>query len=873
MNSRSDLQKSASNSNSLISDLVSSWVSLVTTHARITAICLVLITAVAAWTSIELFKMNSNTEDLIKQTGSWRNDFEAYKAEFPLLVETAVIVVSGTSFYAVEQTTKNLTQKIAAEDENFQDVFSTAAEGFFRDHALIYMDIADLEDMADRLAEAQPMLTAVAEDPSLRGIVKLLIDGIENEPTAGFTNIVDLLTQSAEALGTEAEASIFWTDEFFDTDDEKVYQLILLKARKNFAEPLPNKQIMLNLRKIISEVAIDDSVSVRITGEIALSHEEIEAAQAGVKTAGLVSIALLSLILGFGIKSWKIVVATFLMLFAGISWTSAFAMLTVGEYNTLSLVFLVMFFGLGVDFAIHYCLRYQEEVTNSNDNDMALENASGSVGKAIILCTITTAIGFLGFVPTDYHALADLGIISAGGMFIAAFLTFTLLPVFFKLVGAPATSKPILLISAEKIVAVVVRNKLTFLGLIAVLTSLAFYFAKDVHFDFSVLALRNPDSESMLALTDLQKEGLVTDYSLSIVSDDLNQTWSDLERLKSVDKVSTPISYVPENQQEKLFVLEDLQMLLLSALEPARVHIEPTTEELRTSIAELRMAIASSELKDSKLNATVQRLDAALARILNMEAGAIQSWQSAAIDNLREELDWLRRALNVSEITFEDLPSALKARLVGQNGQFLTVVLPQESIVDVDALSRFVERVRAIAPTATGRPAIEWGVGKIVVRSFQTAMLIALVFISLILFVSLRSIVDTILVLIPLFLTGLFTLAATVVFNMPINMASVLVLPLIFGLGVDNGIHVVERYRGAQDVSKLMHTSTPRAVLLSTLTTIGTFAALALSPHRGTASIGLLLTVAILFLLVFTVILLPALLSIRAGSTHLVEAV
>jgi predicted RND superfamily exporter protein len=78
---------------------------------------------------------------------------------------------------------------------------------------------------------------------------------------------------------------------------------------------------------------------------------------------------------------------------------------------------------------------------------------------------------------------------------------------------------------------------------------------------------------------------------------------------------------------------------------------------------------------------------------------------------------------------------------------------------------------------------------------------------------------------------------------------------------VDNGVHVIDRYRDLSDVEHLLHSSTPRAVLLSTLTTIGTFAALSLSPHLGTASIGVLLTIAVSFLLVFTVFLLPVLLS------------
>ena len=130
--------------NSLSSQLLLNWVDTVTRHAWLITACLVLTTIVASWISIEQFKMNSDTGDLIKQTGTWREDFETYKEEFPLLVDTAVIVVSGTSFDTVEQTARDLTLRIEAQPENFQDIYAVAADDFFRDHALMYMDIADL---------------------------------------------------------------------------------------------------------------------------------------------------------------------------------------------------------------------------------------------------------------------------------------------------------------------------------------------------------------------------------------------------------------------------------------------------------------------------------------------------------------------------------------------------------------------------------------------------------------------------------------------------------------------------------------------------------------------------------------------------------
>jgi hypothetical protein len=106
--------------------------------------------------------------------------------------------------------------------------------------------------------------------------------------------------------------------------------------------------------------------------------------------------------------------------------------------------------------------------------------------------------------------------------------------------------------------------------------------------------------------------------------------------------------------------------------------------------------------------------------------------------------------------------------------------------------------------------------------------------------------------------------ALTVVLSLPFNFANVIVLPLLFGLGVASGIHLVLREREVGLSARLTETSTPRAVMFSALTTIGSFCALALSSHRGTASMGLLLTIAITLTMVCALVVLPALM--RAAS-------
>jgi len=155
--------------------------------------------------------------------------------------------------------------------------------------------------------------------------------------------------------------------------EQKHYRLIFLRGKQNFGVALPNAQVVGRLREIIATLATPGDLTVKLTGEVALRHDEVGAATGGVKIAGVVALVLLGVVLAFGVRSLRIVLGTFLVLLVGAVWTSAWAMLTVGSFNTLSLVFLVMFFGLGVDFCVHYSLRVQEAVGMVADTGEAVQ--------------------------------------------------------------------------------------------------------------------------------------------------------------------------------------------------------------------------------------------------------------------------------------------------------------------------------------------------------------------------------------------------------------------------------------------------------------------------------------------------------------------
>jgi predicted RND superfamily exporter protein len=160
----------------------------------------------------------------------------------------------------------------------------------------------------------------------------------------------------------------------------------------------------------------------------------------------------------------------------------------------------------------------------------------------------------------------------------------------------------------------------------------------------------------------------------------------------------------------------------------------------------------------------------------------------------------------------------------------------------------------------------------VALRSFLEAASLAVVCIGLVLIIYFRGLLLPLVVLAPLLLTTLFTFALMVLLGLDLNMANILVVPLIFGLGVDTGIHVAHRFQRTGSVAAVFASSTGKAVVISALTTIGTFFSLSFSPHKGAASVGFLLTLAIAVMLLVTFVVLPALLDVvqrmqgRAGS-------
>jgi len=535
-----------------------------------------------------------------------------------------------------------------------------------------------------------------------------------------------------------------------------------------------------------------------------------------------------------------------------------------------------------------YALRVQESQAEGLAPRVALAEAAALIARPLLLCALSSALAFFAFFPTAYQGLSELGLIAGTGMFIALFLNLTLLPALLRLwVGPAAAAREGVFARAGAALerrAAAWARPLAALGLLLALA--AAFALPEARFDDDPLNLRDPDSPSVAVLLDLLDDPRVSPYSAEVLlpaGGDAAGTAARLEALPEVDAALTLEDFVPARQEVKLEIIDQTALLLSPLFTAPPPEPAPDDGERRAALEDLRAALADPP---PALEAEARQLAAALADLGGVTPRALER---AWLGGFTPLLDRLLDALEVQqEVTLEDLPAELRRRFEAPDGSRLVVVKPARDLRDPPTRERFVAAVRTVAPQASGVPVTIVEAGTAVVTAFAQASVLALVVIALLLLAVLRSPRDSLLVLLPLLLAALLTVAAGVLLDLPFNFANVIVLPLLLGLGVDSGIHYVMRAReraagggaagegatgegatgkgaaGEEAAGKgpARANTTPRAIFLSAATTLASFGALSLSAHPGTASMGQLLTLAITLTLVSVLVFLPALLAL-----------
>ena len=850
------------------------WVRFVRRNAVLVLVLAALSAAIATYYVVRNVAINTSTTDMLSEDLPFQRQFMELDQAFPQDYRTVVVVIDGDTPEHASEAAQRLAERLSARHDIIRDTFYPQGDPFFRRHGLLYLSPDELQQLGSMLAGAQPLLAALAQDPSLRGLAGVLTlalrhldeigsgDGtLPPEFEAALRGITATINRVQDAPGTPVEP-FSWRGAIAGESSSAQFsgrrQLLLLEPVFDYASLQPAERAIHLIREISQELKLtpENGVRVRLTGEPVMLEDELKSVEESIGIANLLSLAIVTVLLILGMRSARLVEAAVFSLIVGLTWTACFAVVAVGEFNLISVAFAVLFIGFGVDFGIHLCMRAKEYIDSDAGPGLAIEEAAAGVAPGLTLTSISASIGFLAFGPTAYKGLVELGIISSAGMFVALITSLTLIPAWVTLRPPPPSpsQKPYAAGRAlERLL--VPRARVVLIGalLLAVAAAAMVPFAR---FNDSPLDLRNPDTESVQTLFDLLQDRRFDPFRAAVLAKDeaeAREIAARLAALPEVERVETASDLVPSDQDDKLAQLGDLALMMTPVLVPAEIKPAPDPAALRTALDALGAAARDAAARSPAAQALAQAL-----HDFQPSDAKLEALQTALLAGFPSMLSELAESLNAGELTLADVPAKLLARRQAADGRVLVEAFPKADLRDEVARRQFARAVQSVVPQATGEAIAVTEAGKAVIQSFFEAGAFTFLMIGVLLLVVLRDLRDSLMVMAPLILAGLLTVATTVVIDVPFNFANVIVLPLLFGLGVSSGINMVVRSR-QQGERSLMSTSTPRAVLFSALTTIGSFGSLAASQHPGMASMGLLLTVALIYTTLCTLILLPAL--------------
>jgi len=830
-------------------------------HARSVVGAALLLTAAAAWFAATHFAMTADTSKLIAASLGWRQHEIAFDAAFPRSVDTAVVVIDGATPERAEDAAARLAAALAQEPARFGAVRRPDGGAFFDRFGLLLLPAAELQATANRLIEAQPLLAPLAADPSLRGVMTALDTASQGDAARLRVPLARIDAALSDVLAGRTPAFSWRLAVGGAPDPRTLRRFVVLRPALDFGSVEPGAESSARIRAIAAALGLDKAhgVRVRLTGSVPLADEEFATLGERVVPITLAMLVAVIGLLWLALRSGGMIVAVLVTTVAGLVWTAALGLVTVGRFNLISVAFIPLFVGLGIDFGIQFCVRFRAERLHEADAVAALGSTAAALGGALGLAAAATAAGFFAFLPTDYVGVSELGLIAGVGMIVAFGLSLTLLPALLIVLRPRASGAEAGIAALGRFEAVVETRAVAILWTAGGVAALCLLLLPRLSFDFNPLHLRSPHVESMATVLDLMRDPVNTPNTIDVVAPNAaaaGQLAGRLAKLPDVAQAVTLTSFAPADQTASRAVLADTAMLLDTVLTPVATLSPPTDADDAAAAASAARALGRVALPEARaLAVTLGRLAAA-------PPAARAHARAALLPGLTTLLAQLRTSLVPGPLTPAQLPPGLVADWTAADGRTRIELFPRAN--DNAALARFSDAVLAVAPDATGTPIGIRFSGQTIVAAFIKAGVLSLIAIALLLYLVLRRVRDVLLTLAPILLSGLLTMATCVLAGLALNFANIIALPLMFGIGVAFHIYLILAWRRGE--THLLGSSLARGVLFSALTTGIAFGALALSSHPGTASMGVLLMISLGWTLVAALVFKPALLArVAAG--------
>lgn len=862
--------------------------------------------------SFERLGFRTNRLDLLNPRSDFNRRWLKYLDEFGRDDDLVVVVESAESARLIA-TANDLAAELHRHSDRFTAVLHERNLSQLRSKGLYQLDEAQLDLLAAYVESCRPILDERWEEAGPlsipRAFARQLQGGHSVAPVAfsapaALDSVEQRLEQWTEQLAAVVRGRVAigaspspWAElnERFDQllptplllPDGQHALVALRLAQDDPARPEVRSAEIAALREILREVT-DRNAPVRIglTGMPVLEDDEMRVSQQDMTWASVGSMAGVILLLQLGFRQWRHTLLAVAILLVGMAWSFGYITLAIGHLNLLSVSFAAILIGLGIDFGIHYLARYLDYRRQGVRTRAALLRTAKTIGPGVVTGAVTTSVAFLCAAHTEFTGVAELGWIAGAGVFLCLLAALIVLPPLVGLIdrrhAAPQAipqesrwqtalawlherpSVPLVFLAASGVASLglpALRYDHNLLNLqtdglesVAIERFLAAGDQRSVCFAVSLAPNRQEALRRKAAFEQLPSVAKVEELS-SLILDESADAADVAGRRRRIESIHQRLAHLPAR-------IPTLLTPDVAAVRSELLSLASLWENLQRSLGSNGTSAAASSNLVEQLRSTARLLDQAP---VSQVQSRLAAWRQEFVEEQLRILGQLRELAHPEPPTWDDLPRELTQRFRGRSGQHLLRIYAREDVWEIEPLGKFVGELEVVDPDVTGHPVQTYYASRQFQRSYIHSGVYALICVLLVVYLDFRHFGHALLSMAPLVLSFLLTFGVAGWFDLPLNAANLLVLPLLLGIGIDNGVHVIHDWRSQSETYQLTP-SVALSLALCSSTTIAGFCGLIFAQHAGLRSLGILLTLGMTLCLATSLLLLPAILRVFSSS-------
>jgi predicted RND superfamily exporter protein len=786
---------------------------------------------------------------------------------------------------------------------------------FIKNHGLMLIKADDLENMKDvyKNPNLVPLIENlsnslekeyVSREESLSTREKedgafILLDGIQNlisimQRYVEEGLLAESLVQNNQNAAQQAVDKILVGEPYILSYDRTA---LVLNVIPNFT--------MLDISKLVDGVdavqevvdsVLNDYPDVKagLTGIMPVEHDEMVYSEKSIGYTTVIALVAVFVLLVISFRMWVAPILGLSNLVVGIIWAMGLASILVGTLNIMTYMMGVILIGLGIDFSIHMISGFTEGRSLGKQIQAALEETFLKSGKGILTGGITTSIAFLTLSISSSRGMKELGVVTGGGLIAILIVTFLFLPSLLVLrehrfekkrkrgeLKKEFTLKDISFKSLGNMGKFLSRHFVVTLIISICVTALLIFSATNVSFDQNYMNLEPEGLPSiMLQDTVLEEFDLSMDYAL-ILTENVAESRAMAEEAKDIGSVAVAedisLYFPSRKQQERRIPLINEIRRSIEVAQPRRTFRRENYERFLQELGRLEMNIMEiqdmaflggqdkvdnkcaeivGEADDPEPNSLIQNLKRILEKDKEKALAGLGEFQKDFAPYFKNSVIQMS---SEESIQFEDLPVAVLDRYTNEDRtKFLVTIFPADNIwQDAEFLKRFVGDLERVSENTTGMPPVFRALIEIIGRDGRNAILLALVVVFFVLWLDYRKPGHALMAMIPLTVGVFWMVGVMSLAGMKLTVMSVMGLPMIVGIGVDDGVHIVHRWRieGKGRITQVI-ASTGKAIFLTSATTMLAFGSLVFSLWPGFASLGVAMFIGVGACFLSTVIIL-----------------